>query len=59
MRVGGTTSQNRQTDLGILLLVAINVILREWGNGLDGSLFVDDLAIYNKTRNQKVAIRAF
>ena len=55
MRVGGAISQNKQTDLGvsqggvlsvILFLVAINGILRELGNGVDGSLFADDLAIY-------------
>ena len=39
----------------ILFLVAINGIL---GNGVDGSLFADDLAIYITTRNQRVATRA-
>ena len=39
-------------------LVAINGILREVGDGVDGSLFADDLAIYITTRNQRVAIRA-
>ena len=53
-RAGGSISQSKQTDLRILqggvlsltlFLVAINGIL-ELGNGVDGSLFVDDLAIY-------------
>ena len=67
MRVGGSTSQSKQTDLGIpqggvlsitFFLVAINGILEELGNGIDGSLFADDLAIYITTRNQRVATRA-
>ena len=32
-----------------LFLVAINGILRELGNGVDASLFADDLAIYITT----------
>ena len=39
-------------------LVAINGILGELGNGVDGSLFADDLAIYIPTRNQRVTARA-
>ena len=67
VKVGGSTSQNKQTDLGVpqggvlsvtLFLVAINGILGELGNGVDGSLFADDLAIYITTKNQKVAARA-
>ena len=54
MRVGGAISQSKQTDLGVpqggvlnvtLFLVAINVMLGELGNGVDGSLFAGDLAI--------------
>ena len=57
VKVGGFISQNKQTDLGIpqggelsitLFLVAINGILGKFGNGLDESLFVDNLSIYNK-----------
>ena len=40
-----------------LFLVAINGILGELGNGVDGLLFADDLAIYITTRNQRVAAR--
>ena len=67
MKVGGVTSHNKQTDLGVpqgevlsvtLFLVAINEILGELGNGVDGSLFADDLAIYIITRSQIVASRA-
>ena len=67
MRVGEVISQNKQTDLGIpqrgvlsvtLFLVAINGILGELGNGVDGSLFADDLTIYNITRSQRGASRA-
>ena len=67
VKVGGSTSQNKQTDLGIpqggllsitLFLVSVNGILGELGNGVDGSLFADDLAIYITTKNQRVAIRA-
>ena len=54
MIVGGFVSQSKQTDLKIpqegvlsviLFLVAINDILGELGNEVDGSLFADDLAI--------------
>ena len=54
MRVGGTVSQSKQTELGIphgrvrsitLFQVAINCILGELENGVDGSLFADNLAI--------------
>ena len=38
-------------------LVAIKGILRELGNGIDRSLFVDDLEMYITTRNQRVACR--
>ena len=41
-----------------LFLIAINDILKELGNGVDGSLFADDLAIYITTRNLRVATRA-
>ena len=67
MKVGGATSQNKQTDLGVpqggvlsvtLFLVAINGILGELGNGVNGSLFADNLAIYITTKNQRVATRA-
>ena len=67
VKMGGTTSQNKQTDLGVpqggvlsvtLFLVAINRILGELGNGVDSSLFADDLAICITTKNQRVARRA-
>ena len=67
VRVGGPNSLSKQTDLRIpqgvvlsviLFLVAMNGILGELGNGVDGSLFADGLAIYITTRNQKVATRA-
>ena len=54
VRMGRYISQSKQTNLGIpqrgvlsvtLFLVAINGILRELGNGVDGSLFADDLEI--------------
>ena len=38
--------------------MTINGILEELGNGVDGSLFADDLAIYITTRSQRVASRA-
>ena len=41
-----------------LFLVAINGILGEFGNGMAGSLFADNLAIHITTRNQRVATRA-
>ena len=41
-----------------LFLVAINGILGELGNEVDGSLFADDVAIYITTRNKRVATRA-
>ena len=64
MRVGGSILQNthRQTwELHCsvcLFLVAINGILYELVNGVDGSFFIDDLAIHITTRNQRVAFRA-
>ena len=67
VRVGGRMSHSERTELGIpqggvlsvtLFLVAINDILKELGNGVDGSLFADDLAIYTTTRNLRVATRA-
>ena len=67
MRTNGYISQSRKTELGIpqggvlsvtVFLVAINNILKELGNGVDGSLFADDLAIYINTRNLRVATRA-
>ena len=54
MKVGGYILQSKQTDLGIprgwvlivtLFLESINGILEEIGNGVNGSLFADDLAI--------------
>ena len=39
------------------ILVAINGILGELGNGVDRSLFVNNLAIYIKTRNQRMALQ--
>ena len=59
--------QNKRTDQGILMvrvlsvtrfLVAINSILGQLGDGVDGSIFADDLAIYITIRNQKVAAKA-
>ena len=38
--------------------MAINDILGELGNGVDGSLFADVLAIYISIRNQRVTTRA-
>ena len=67
VRVEGSISQSKHTDLGIpkkgvlsvtLFLVAINGILGELGNGVDGSLFAHDLTIYITTRSQRVAFRA-
>ena len=52
VRVGGSISQSKQTDLRIpqgevhsvtLFVVAINGILGEQGNGVNGSLFADTL----------------
>ena len=66
MRIEGYIIQSKQTDLIIpqggvfsvtILQVAINGILVELGNGVDGSLFADDLTIYTTTRNQRVASR--
>ena len=42
----------------ILYLVAINSILGELRNGVDGLLFADNLAIYVTTKNQRVATTA-
>ena len=39
-------------------LVAVNSILGELGNGVDGSLFADDLVIYITTKNQRVISRS-
>ena len=67
MRVGGSISQSKQTDLRIpqggmlsvtLILVATNGILGELGNGVDGSLFADDLEIYITARSPRMASRA-
>ena len=61
------SSLNKKTDLGIpqfgalnvtLLLVKINGILKELKNGVVGSFFVANLAIYNTKRNQKMVTRA-
>ena len=41
-----------------LFLMAINGILGELENGVDGSLSADDLAIYITTKSQRVASRA-
>ena len=38
--------------------MAFNSILRELGNGVDGSYFVDGVAIYITIRNLRVATRA-
>ena len=65
--MGGYILQSKQTDLGIpqgrvfsvtLFLLAINGILGEIRNGVNGSLFADNLAIYITTRSQRVACRA-
>ena len=61
VRVRGSKSQNKQTDLGVLygvlsatlFLVAINDILWELRNGVDESLFADNLAIYITTRTKR------
>ena len=67
IRVRGSISQSKQTDLGIpqggmlsvtLFLEAIDGILGELGKEVDGSLFADDLAIYITARNQRVAFKA-
>ena len=67
IRVRGSISQSKQTDLGIpkgrvlsvtLFLVSINDILGELGNGVNESVFADDLTIYVTTRNQRLATRA-
>ena len=41
-------------------LVAVNSILGELGNGVDGSLFADDIAIYciSQQENKRMAGRA-
>ena len=66
MRMVESISQNKQIDSGISLgellsviffLVAINGILGELRNGVNGSLSIDDLAIYIITRNKRVASR--
>ena len=66
MRVGGSISQSKRTDLGIaqggvlsitLILMGISSTFGELGNEVDRSLFADDLAIYFTRRNQKVAAR--
>ena len=41
-----------------IFLVAIHDILKKLGNGVDGSLFADNLTIYITTKNQRVAARA-
>ena len=62
VRRGGAISQSKQTVMGIpqegvlsltLFLVVINGILEKLGNGVNGSLFADDLAKYITTRNQR------
>ena len=67
VRMGGYISQSKQRDLRtlqggvfsvILFLVVINGILGELRNGVDESLFADDIAIYITTRNQRVPNRA-
>ena len=64
MRVGGSISQSKRTDLEILqggvlgeniFLMAIKGILGKMGNGVDRSLFADYLAIYITTRRQSPA----
>ena len=55
----GRISLTEQTaSLGNSTGWAINGILGEFGNGVDGSLFAGDLAIYITTRSQKVTSRA-
>ena len=65
--MGVAISQSKHTDFRVpqgvvltvtLFLVIINGILGELGNGVDGSLFADDLAIYITRRSQRVASRA-
>ena len=67
VRIEGNISHSRKTELGIpqggvmsvtLFLIAINHILKELGNSVDGSLFANDLAIYITTRTLRVATRA-
>ena len=41
-----------------LFLMAINGILEELGNRMDGALFANDLAIYITIRSQRVTFRA-
>ena len=62
VRISGIISKSRKTDLGVLqgavlsvtlLLVTINNILNKLGNGVDGSLFAEDLAIYTTTNKLK------
>ena len=64
VRVGGSTSLNKQTDLGIpqrevlsltVFLVANYDIQTE--RRMDESLFADDLAVYITTKNQRVITR--
>ena len=66
VRIEESTSLRKEMDLWIphgrvlniiLFLVAINSILEELGNGLDKSIFADNLTMYITTRNQKVATR--
>ena len=66
VKVGGSILKSKQTDLGILqggvfsknlFLVAINSILGKLGNGVNRSLFADNLAVYITTGNWRVASR--
>ena len=60
MNVGGSISLNRKKDLVIPQGRVLNVpfFLGELRNEVDGSLFAENLTIYIKTKNQKVATRA-
>ena len=60
VRIDGIISKSRKTDLEVpqggvlretLFLVAINDILNKLKNGVDGSLFADDLTIYTTIKN--------
>ena len=60
VRVGGSISQNKQADPGILQGRALSatLFLEELGNAVHESFFADHLAIYITTRNKRVETRA-